>query len=144
MQHRAIFLLILFSSVLILGCAKKEVRPQSHKIIIETNPNVELISIVYSMTSFKWLRIPEYASYNYWNDIKEIFANYKTHAVIKSAQNLINHNFAWDAPYALILHYSQPPELRKVEDYSPTLLRRINESGVKKDVKSFINNLRII
>lgn len=135
--------LVLLISVLVFGCVEKEVEIfKSEKVFIETNPNIELISIVYSMTTFEWLKIPEYAPYDYWRDVKENFEDYREHLVIQDAQKLINRNFAYDMPYALILHHSQPPELNKVESYSNILVKRINESGIERDVEYFLTDLR--
>ena len=134
---------LLLISALFFGCVEKEVEiSKPEKVFIETNPNVELVSIVYSMTTFEWLKMPEYAAHDYWKDVKKNFESYRRHSAVKDAQKLVNSYFAWDAPYALILHHSQPPELKKVENYSPYLLMRIKESGVEREVKDFLKDLR--
>ncbi len=150
-------LLIIVASTLI-GCSQKEVptqptltptqtenvtKPkQMENIFIETNPNVELISIVYSMTTFNYWRIPDYADYAYWNDVRDKFSQYNTHPAVKNAQKLVDLGFAWDAPYNLILHYSHPPKLQKSEEYSNQLVERIGRSGVDWLIDDFVNSLR--
>jgi len=115
-----------------------EQQKQVQNIFIETNPNVELTSIVYSMTSFDYWKIPDYADYTYWDDVKKHFGQYNTHPAVKNAQTLVNLGFAWDAPYDLILHYSQPPELQKSEEYSSQLTERIKSNRVDWLIDDFI------
>jgi len=115
---------------------------QMQNIFIEANPNVELISIVYSMTSFDYWGIPDYAGYTYWNGVKEEFSQYDDHPAVKNAQKLVDQGFAWDAPYNLILHHSYPPELQKTEEYSNQLVERIEKSGVDWLIDDFLNSLR--
>lgn len=84
----------------------------------------------------------EHTPYDYWRDVEENFEEYREHPVIQDAQKLMDSNFAYDMPYALILHHSQPPELNKIESYSSILVERINESGLERDVECFLTDLR--
>jgi len=49
---------------------------------------LQLLSIVYSMTTFRDWNIPEHNSYNYWNEVKYHFNPYKNHSAVQDAQKL--------------------------------------------------------
>lgn len=106
---------------------------------IMVHPNIELLSVVLSMTTWIETRGPPDVPYQYGEDIEDHFARFKDHDAVKLAQELTDRGFTYDAPPGFILYFSEPPELKKLYPYSDYL---INRAGGEKILDEFADALK--
>lgn len=141
LQHKVDYMrkvVILIIGILVLGTAPGQVvAPNSVEIIV--HPNIELLSVVLSMTTWMNVRGPPHVSYRYGEDINEYFAPFEEHDAVNLAQELTDRGFTYDAPPGFILHFSQPPALEKLYPYSDYLKDR---AGGEKILDDFAEALR--
>ena len=129
---------ILIIGILVFGTTPGQV-VKADTVEIMVHPNIELISVVLSMTTWMDVRGPPHVSYRYGEDINEYFAPFKDHDAVNLAQKLTNRGFTYDAPPGFILHFSEPPALEKLYPYSEYLEDR---AGGERILDDFAEALR--
>jgi hypothetical protein len=110
-------------------------------VTVSVNPNVELLSVVLSFTTwFTTMGLSEEVNYTYRDDISDWLGNNSDHSVIKKAQSLLNnYGFSYNAPPSFILHFGSPPNLVQKYNYSEYTLMT---GGGKEELDSFAEELR--
>ena len=109
-------------------------------VTIEVSPNIELISVVLSYTSWvDTFGISPGINYSYRDDINTWFDGEKLHSAIIQASNLVFTGFSFDAPLNFILHFGAPPNLTLKYNYSNYILLR---GGGEPKLNAFIQELR--
>lgn len=131
-------LVFIVLAILVLGIIPQHTFAED-SVEIMVHPNIELLSVVLSMTTWMETRGPPDVPYEYGEDIKDYFALYKDHDAVKLAQQLTDRGFTFDAPPGFILYFSEPPELEKLYPYSDYLKGR---AGGEKILDDFAEALR--
>ena len=114
---------IILVALLIINTTPGEVS-STRSVSIMVHPNIELLSVVLSMTTWMDTRGPPDVPYEYGDDIKEYFSPFKNHDAVRLAQGLTDRGFTYDAPPNFILHFSYPPNLEKIYSYSDYIINR--------------------
>lgn len=130
--------LIVVCGILILGITPRYTFA-ADSVEIRVHPNIELLSVVLSMTTWIETREPPDVSYHYGEDIEDHFARFKNHDAVKLAQELTDRGFTYDAPPGFILYFSEPPALKKLYPYSEYLTTR---AGGENILDEFADALR--
>ena len=125
------FIVVLIISISLPLCTEQK------RINIEVNPNIELLSVVLSMTT--WMNDREQEDYLYGEEIKLYFSKFKNHRAVTIAQELTDNYFIYDAPPALMLHLGPPPDLKIMIPYGEYLETR---AGGKEILNEFVSALR--
>jgi hypothetical protein len=117
----------------------KEIEPISKnlgslKVLID--PRIELLTSVQLQSGYQRLT---QLDFNYKNDMKDFFNDYKNHKSVKVFKKLSKVNFSYDAPPTSMLYLTNPPRLEQAIDYGDSLIDR---AGSKKNLLSFNQNLR--
>lgn len=107
-------------------------------LIVEVDPRIELLSVVQHFTSWADKRHTKYES-RYKNEIEKYFQRFSEHKAIQLSQELTNNGFSYDAPPNFVLYHSNPPEFKRVIDYSDYLIGR---GGSKTKLETFAEELR--
>jgi len=134
----------------LLGCAtvqkEKEFREVAGRVervpekmaYITVDPRMELLAIVQHFTS--WAQKGHIKSKTaYKDDVDHYFGRFKDHPVVAYFENLLNSNFAYDAPVQFMLYHNDPPALVQKAPYSDYLIKR---AGGEENLMEFANELR--
>ncbi|MBU7018883.1 MAG: DUF4932 domain-containing protein [Theionarchaea archaeon] len=129
---------IILVALLIISTTPGEVY-STRSVSIMIHPNIELLSVVLSMTTWMDTRGPPDVPYEYGEDIKEYFSPFKNHDTVRLAQELTDRGFTYDAPPNFILHFSNPPNLEKIYSYSDYIINRARGEDI---LDEFAESLR--
>jgi len=151
MKRKLIFL-ISFIIILTTSCSKKGGITESNPIDngdefsltnppglnVKVDPRMELLSVVQHFTT--WANT-EHTKYDigYKHDIDNYFANFSNDPAVQKSQELTNNGFDYDAPVALVLYFSNPPDFAQITPFSDYLISRVGSESVLKD---FADKLR--
>jgi hypothetical protein len=99
---------------------------------VEVNPNIELLSVVLSMTTWgkQSPAVREILGVKYQDDIEKWFSTLKGHPAVSIAQQLTNEGFTYDAPPNFILHFGPPPKMEKLYPYGDYLVGRAGSADI--------------
>jgi len=98
-------------------------KPFQKRVSITVDSRIELLAVVQHFTS--WAQKGHIKSKTtYKDDIDHYFGEFKDHPVVTYVENLIDANFAYDAPVQFMLHHDDPPELFQKTPYSDYLIKR--------------------
>lgn len=94
---------------------------------------------VLSQTSWMQVRGPQNGPGNsYFRELQSFFAQYKNHGAVKTAENLTQKGFTYDAPVAFVLSLGPLPDLEPMNGYSDYLIGR---AGGSENLESFRQQL---
>ena len=95
------------------------------RFTITVDPRMELLAVVQHFTS--WAPGGHIKSKTtYKDDIDHYFEGFQDHPAVAMVERLVNSGFTHDAPVALMLYHSDPPELDQKYPYSDYLIGRAN------------------
>lgn len=101
-------------------------QPPAPPMVVKIDPRMELLAVVQSLTD--WPSFGAWDSYNdpYQQDVAKWFSKYKTHPAILKYNAMLNGdtNFAFDGPVRWVLHYTDPPEFKKLTTLPAMLAER--------------------
>jgi hypothetical protein len=102
---------------------------------VEVNPNIELLSVVLSMTTWgqQSPAVREILGVKYQDDIEKWFSPFKGHPAVGIAQQLTNQGFTYDAPPNFILHFGPPPKMEKLYPYNDYIVGRAGGQNILDD-----------
>ena len=107
-------------------------------ISVHVDPRIELLTAVQLFTSWRkhgiWRK-----GYPYMRDMIRFFERYRAHRAIRLFEKLLKIGFNYDAPVGLMIHLSNPPELKIIVPLSEYLIKRAH--GVQL-LQEFIEALR--
>jgi hypothetical protein len=128
------FILSLISGA--FGQMLQPIERQVGKLNISIDPRMELLSVIQILSEYQNIvRTSEYSK-----DILSYFGSFAgSKAVRKTNELLENQKFSFDAPVALMLHFSQVPELKQKTPYSDYLLKR---GGGKENLDFYISDIQ--
>jgi len=108
---------------------------------VEVNPNIELLSIVLSMTSWgrQFPPVRVLLGYKYQDEIEQWFSKFKNHPAVTIAQQLTDAGFNGYAPVDFILHFGPPPKMERLCPYDDYLVGRARGASI---LDSFADALR--
>lgn len=108
---------------------------------ITMDPRTELISIIQYISSFRinGYRLLTDFDFEYRKRVDRYFAPFKNHPVVKLLEELSPKGFLGDAPPALMIRLSSPPELNQKYPLPDRLLRVL---GNQENVEEFLDRLR--
>ncbi|GAG89490.1 unnamed protein product, partial [marine sediment metagenome] len=113
-------------------------RASEKRFSITVDPRMELLAVVQHFSS--WAPGGHIKSKTtYKDDIDHYFGEFKDHSVVTYVENLIDANFAYDAPVQFMLHHDGPPELVQKTPYSDYLIKR---AGGEENLIEFADKLR--
>lgn len=150
---KALLLVLFLAIVFVVSCKGKDIETTDSKndlifnelepvkkslgsLNIMVDPRIELLSAVQLQEEYFRLTNLEY---DYKNDMKDYFKDFKSHKAVKEFKKLDKLGFNYDAPPTLMLYVSNPPNLEKKADFSEYLIRR---GRGKKRLLRFIERLR--
>lgn len=91
-------------------------QPPATPMVVKVDLRMELLAIVQSLTD--WPSYGAWDSYNdpYQQDVAKWFGKFKTHPAVVKYNAMLNAdtNFAFDGPVKWVLHYTDPPEFKKL------------------------------
>ncbi len=118
--------------------AVKVEKASGKRLSITVDPRIELLTVVQHFTS--WAQKGHIKSETaYKDDIDHYFGRFKDHPAVDYVENLINSNFAYDAPVQFMLYHSNPPALVQKTPYSDYLIKR---AGGEENLMEFADKLR--
>ena len=87
------------------------VGPQPGLHII-TDPRIELLAVIQSLSGYdQRLKLLTRENFTYKSEIKKTFSPYRDHAAVHLFDQISSEGFSFDAPPAVMLYLSDPPEL---------------------------------
>jgi len=113
-------------------------KPSQKRLSITVDSRIELLAVVQHFTS--WAQKGHIKSKTaYKDDIDHYFGRFKDHPVVACFENLINSNFAYDAPVQFMLYHNDPPALVQKVRYSDYVIKR---AGGEEILREFADELR--
>jgi hypothetical protein len=113
----------------------------SDRLRISVDPRIELISIIQYISSFRveGFRLLTDFDFEYKRRVNSHFAPYKNHLAVKMLEELSPKGFLEDAPPALMIRFSDPPELKQKFPLPARLERRFDD---KEQMDKFLDLIR--
>jgi hypothetical protein len=120
----------------VFGQNIQPVERQVGKLKISIDPRMELLSAIQILSEYQNIvRTSEYSK-----SILDYFGSFSSSKAILMTNRLLqNQKFSYDAPVALMLHFSQVPELKQSTTYSTYLLER---GGGKENLDYYISEIQ--
>jgi hypothetical protein len=107
---------------------------------VVVDPRIELLSVVQILSSYdQHTGLITKQSFAYKQDILNTFGQYRSHRAIKVFDRMSRNGFSFDAPPAVMLYLTPPPELAVHTPLTAYLLER---AGGEKKLGEFIAALR--
>jgi hypothetical protein len=107
---------------------------------ISVDPRMELLSVVQVLSDYdQRTNLITRESFAYKQEIKSTFAKYRSHRAVKVFNRMSQRGFSFDAPPAVMLHLTRPPDLAVHTPFTEYLLRR---AGGEKQLGELIAALR--
>jgi len=110
----------------------------SDRCSIKVDKRIELLSAVQLFTIWSGIGIWR-DSYHYKEDMVRFFQPYSKHEATAICEKLIKSDFCFDAPVGLMMHLSEPPELKVETPFSEYHIRRAGETSA---LNEFVDALR--
>lgn len=91
---------------------------------IGVDPRLELLSIIQSLTN--WPNIGGFTTFDfqYYQDVKSYFGEYKNHPMVKWYDANLKRNWGYNAAPAAMLFLSNPPEMKLIEPFPEYIIKR--------------------
>ncbi len=106
------------------------------KLEICVDPRIELLTALQQQADYQILTRLDFT---YKDEMKEYFSQYRNHTAIKSFDQLSKSGFNYNAPPAVMLYVSNPPDLRIMRKFDEEL---VNRATNQKQLNSFIDDMR--
>jgi len=91
------------------------------KLNIMVDPRIELLSSVQINSAYPLLTKLDFS---YRRNMEKYFDDFKNHEAVRMFSRLSRNGFSYDAPPTLMLHLTNPPELKKVIPYMDNIRYR--------------------
>lgn len=118
------------------GGAEREM-PTRKALAVSVDPRIELMGVVQLLT--EGYPVKTQLDFGYRERVENHFSPYAGHPVFSTFAELYPRGFSFDAPIALMLHLSPPPELSVVHAPPPALVAR---AGGAETMNRFLEELR--
>lgn len=106
-------------------------------LTVDVDPRIELIGVVQLLTD--GYPVKTQLDFAYRQRAEERFRPYEGHPVFQTFAELSKRGFSFDAPIALMLHLTPPPELALAYTPKPELVAR---AGGEESMNRFLDELR--
>ena len=127
-------LIILFLSLLLVG-SFAQVQAADPSINVRIDPRIELLTVVQVLSNYDVLTNKKF---DYQNEMEDYFSDYRNHKAVKLFKRMRRGGFSYDAPPAVMLYLSDPPQLEIERQLTDYLKRR---AGGERRLKRFIKEL---
>lgn len=106
-------------------------------IFVETDLRIELLTIVQYLSDNPLLTKFDFP---YKQEMLKKFLPFKSHFAVAKTKMLFDRGFSFDGPPGVMLHLSQPPELKVVVPFTPYLIGRADG---EENLREFLDGLRV-
>lgn len=132
------YLKVLFTGILMILFMAKGVF--AHGIKVSVDPRMELLGVVQYLSGYeeRYDLITDF-DFEYKFNQDFYFADYEKHPAVQKFAAMSMFGFSYDAPAAVMLHLSNPPELDVVIPFTEYL---INRAGGEENLMDFIQKMR--
>ncbi|NIP42652.1 MAG: DUF4932 domain-containing protein [candidate division Zixibacteria bacterium] len=132
------YLKVLFTGILMILFMAKGVF--AHGIKVSVDPRMELLGVVQYLSGYeeRYDLITDF-DFEYKFNQDFYFADYEKHPAVQKFAAMSMFGFSYDAPAAVMLHLSNPPELDVVTPFTEYL---INRAGGEENLMDFIQKMR--
>lgn len=119
---------------------KADVTLEESKIVnISVDPRIELLSVVQLLSDYPLLTG---SHFQYKREVLNYFSPYKSHPAVQKFKEMSEKGFTSDAPPAVMLYLSDPPELKNVLPFTNYVNLIIDRAGGEENLEAFIEALR--
>lgn len=107
---------------------------------VKVDPRIELITIVQIIGDYgtETGLLTEF-DFGYKEDVLKYFGRFRNHDAVKTINKIWKKGFNFDVPHLVMIHYSNPPELKKLADVPERALKR---SGGREKLDNLIGQLK--
>jgi len=114
--------------------------PNQHRLNVAVDARLEVLAVVQLLSGYgERLGLITRFDFPYKRDVIEYFSVYKDHRAVQLFAEMSKSGFSFDAPPAVMLYLSDPPELNTQLPFTDYLSRR---AGGEKRLNQFVTCLR--